>query len=255
MAKNKKNTGQSTSPTVTQDNTLVEACYSMTLNEKRLLALGMSKVDSNSIDDLNKPLGFTITSEDWIQAFGDSENPYLMLRRAAKSLLGRTVLLHPKTGVEKEINWFEYVEYVSEKAHVELVFTRSIQLRLQGLLAEFTRYELADIKSMRSSHAIRLYELLMQFKSTMHRTISVEDFRIAMDCVDKYESMRELNRRVVNPSIKEINEKTKYTVSMKPKKRGVKIVSFTFVFNDDGVELEDSKYLDAHLQQELDYTK
>ena len=51
---------------VTQDNSLIEACYSMTLNEKRLLLLGPGKVDPAVFPDITRQISFKLTT---FQAF------------------------------------------------------------------------------------------------------------------------------------------------------------------------------------------
>ena len=64
----------------TQDNQLIEACYSMTLNEKRLLLFGISKINPSTFPDVNKPFKFEMTAQEWKEQFGD-DNPWLMLKK------------------------------------------------------------------------------------------------------------------------------------------------------------------------------
>ena len=67
----------------TQDNQLIEACYSMTLNEKRLLLFGISKINPSTFPDVNKPFKFEMTAQEWKEQFGD-DNPWRALQRSAK---------------------------------------------------------------------------------------------------------------------------------------------------------------------------
>ena len=161
---------------VTQDNALIEACYTMTLNEKRLLLLGMSKVNPMSFPDSDLKLSFKLTSDDWKKAFPDSGNAYRDMRKAADSMLTRYLTLHPKTGVTKKISWFDSVEYVENAASVEVVFGYSIQVRLMGMLENFTTMPLLEVGKLSSVYGVRLFELLQQFKKTGVRVISLEDF-------------------------------------------------------------------------------
>jgi hypothetical protein len=54
----------------TQDNQLIEACYTMTLNEKRLLLFGISRINPSTFPDVNKPFKFEMTAQDWKEQFG-----------------------------------------------------------------------------------------------------------------------------------------------------------------------------------------
>ncbi|WP_411268939.1 replication initiation protein [Pseudomonas guariconensis] len=55
-------------------------------------------------------------------------------------------------------------------------------------------------------HSFRLFELLMQFKSTGVLVIEVEKLRILLDLGDSYKRFNNLRQRVITPSINEIME-------------------------------------------------
>jgi plasmid replication initiation protein len=218
---------------VTQDNQLIEACYSMTLNEKRLLLLGISKINPMVFPDKSKPFKFEITAAEWAEHFGNN-NSWRSLKRSATKLLSRHLTLHPKTGVVKKINWFESVDYHDAGkdgyAHVFIEFGRNVQIRLAGMLEQFTTIDLLAVSELNSSHAVRLYELIMQFKSTGYRKITVEDFRLAMDVVNTNKGTKELKRAVLNPAVKQVNEKSDLFCIVTDIKKGVRITGFKFTF-------------------------
>lgn len=212
---------------VTQDNQLVEASYTLTLNEKRLLLLGASKINPMEMPHKDEPLSFEVTVEEWASRFPD-DNPWRALKNAAKNMRSRFVTLHPKVGIVDELNWFDSVRYIEAEGKVRIRFGWSVSLRLAGIISEFTKINLLDIQKLGSFHSIRLYELISQFRSTGYRRISIEDFRIAMDCVNTYREMKALKRRVLNPALKEINEKSDIHVICTDVKRGRRIVGFEF---------------------------
>ena len=192
----------------TQDNQLIEACYSMTLNEKRLLLYGISKINPSTFPDSSKPFKFSIDAKEWEEQFG-GDNPYLMLRKACKKIRNKGVTLHSKTSDPKQpderyLNWFEGVDLYRRQSRVVLTFTRGIQIRLAGMLEQFTTIDLLAISQLNSTHAVRLYELLSQFKSTGYRTMTIEDFRFAMDVVNTNKGTKYLKNQVLNPAIKQI---------------------------------------------------
>lgn len=214
---------------VTPDNQLIEACYTLSLNEKRVLLLGIGKIDSRDWPNLNEPLHFTVTAEEWSQFYPDA-TPWRAMKRAADTLLTRYLTLHPKTGIIEKISWLDRAVYHENEAKMTIQFGRSMQVRLMGMIEEFTKIDLLAVNQFNSMYSIRLYELCNQFKSTGFRSMSVEDYRFAMDCVNTYPRMADLKRHTITPSISEINEKSDINISVTEVKRGRKITHFEFTF-------------------------
>lgn len=217
---------------VVQDNALIEASYTLTLNEKRLIMLAASKIDSRRSPKKETPLEFDITTDEWSAIFPD-DNPFRAMKRAADNMLVRHVTMHPKTGVTKKIAWFDSVEYFDGEGRVRVKFGWTMSFFLAGLFEEFTKTNLLDISKLTSLYSIRLLELINQFKSTGFRRISVDDFRIAMDCVKTYPAMADLRKRVLNPALKEINEKTELKVECRDIRKGRAVGAFEFVVKAD----------------------
>lgn len=214
---------------VTQDNRIIEACYTMTLNEKRLLMLGISQLDSQQFT-LDK-IRFEVSSERWLEYFGD-KNAWQSMKRAAEKLATRTVKLHPKTGHIKTLSWFDMVDYFEAEGRIVVEFGRNISSNLIALYSNFTRIRLFAITNFTSIHSIRLYELLSQFRTTGIRRMAIEDFRFAMDCVEKYKDTRKLNARVLQPALREINEKSDLVCKVQNTKQGRKITHIKFLFSE-----------------------
>ena len=108
----------------TQSNELIQSCYKMTLNEKRLLILGVSQLnpkDSYLDLDRSNPIEIKVTAEEWIKVYkDDSRNAYRDMRQAAKKIFKRSIVLHPRVGVEEEFQWFNYAKYDDNKDEVTL---------------------------------------------------------------------------------------------------------------------------------------
>jgi plasmid replication initiation protein len=218
----------------TQDNQLIEACYSMTLNEKRLLLFGISKINPSTFPDVNKPFKFEMTAQEWKEQFGD-DNPWRALKRSGEKLMGRTLTLHSKTTESNApdktmLNWFEEAKFHNKQGRVAITFTRAVQVRLGGMLEQFTTIDLLAVSRLNSTHAVRLYELLSQFKSTGYRVMTIEDFRFAMDVVNTNKGTKELKRAVLNPAVKQLNEKSDLFCIVEDIKDGRTITGFKFVF-------------------------
>jgi plasmid replication initiation protein len=173
------------------------------LNEKRLLLYGISKINPSTFPSASKPFRFSIDAKEWREQFG-GENPYLMLTRAGEKLATRTLLLKHKGDDDRLpdetlMNWFDSIAYYKKQSRIVVEFGRSVQIRLAGMLEQFTTVDLLAISQLNSTHAVRLYELLSQFKSTGYRVMTLEDFRFAMNCVDSNKATKKLKQQVLNP--------------------------------------------------------
>lgn len=252
---------------VTQDNELIEASYTLTLNEKRLLLLGMSKIDPTHFPkSTDKPLSFDLTVDEWKARFPQDDTPWRAMKRAADRMMTRSVTLHPKTGVTHKLAWFDSVHYYEGESRLTVQFARSITIRLQGVIQQFTKLNLLQVAKLNSFHSIRLYELLSQFRRAGFRRISLEDFKRAMDCADSYPMTKELKRWVLNPALKELAQKADFEVECRDLKRGRRIVGFEFILREreqgdlfrdqvDPADISEGEFIPAKKQNQSKKTR
>lgn len=216
--------------TVTQGNEVIQASYKATLNEKRVLFLGISKINPTKALEKEKPLILKISVAEWRDTYPDDPKPWRSMKRGIKSLRHRPVKLRNFEGSnhDLELSWLDSVDYCEEEGTITIEFGRNISIYLTGNLDQFTSIPLLELKQFHSSHAIRLYELLKQFKHTGQLKISVADFRFSMNCA--YPQQCDLKRRVLDPALEEINAKTPMEVKFSQVKRGRTVTHFVFEF-------------------------
>jgi len=221
-----------TGQVVVQDNALVRSAYTMTLLEKRLLMLAISKVDACTAPARLQPIEVVVTRDEWADLYSDS-NPWRDLNAAADRLMGRVVIIHPteKKGVRKKLNWTDSCEY--HDSHVVIRFGYSLSLELAGMIDEFTQADLLDVAKLDSFYAVRLFELLKQYASTGLLTITVDEFRTTMHVADKYPRFAQLNQRVIKPAVDNIQAKMpemRVSVEYIKKKHSRAVTSLKFRF-------------------------
>jgi len=217
---------------IRQDNLLVESCYSLNLNEKRLLLIGMSLISFTKIPKVDNPLSFKIKASDWINAYPDCAQPYRDMKRASNSLLPKHVTFKQSHKIVDKINWLEKCRYNDGDGSIEITFTYSISLYLAGMVDKFTQYDFLSVQKFNSVYSIRLFELLSQFKSTGFRVDTIESLRFSLDCVAQNPLWNDFNRRIIKPAVKEINDKTQYVVTYKTVCTGKKVVAVRFSFSE-----------------------
>ena len=97
------------------------------------------------------------------------------------------------------------------------------------LKREFTRYQIENILRLKSSYAVRVYELLKQYENIGKREINIKDLREYLG-IDKKEYTRfdNFEARVLTPAQEEINKHTDINIEYEKLKQGRKIISILF---------------------------
>jgi plasmid replication initiation protein len=129
-----------------------------------------------------------------------------------------------------KINVCSQAHYVEKEGRIDIRFTEEIMPHLTELGKNFTVYNLKEISKFSSIYTTRLYELLMQFKTTGTLNISVEDFRYKVGCVNIFKRYNDLKKRTIDHAVKEINLHYEINLTYLEEKSGRKISRLIFKF-------------------------
>ena len=221
---------------VSKSNTLIEASYTLNLVAQRLIVLAIIKARNQG--ELSKVGGIhRITAIEYRAYFGCAlPMAYESLQSACKSLyesefvwLGKDEQGDPQKNTSRFVQRATYNE---GKGFVEVMFGNDIIPLITRLSKEYTEYELIQIRNLNSVYALRVFEMLMQWK-ILGKTplVTIEDLRSRLGiAVHQYKLMSNFKKRVLDLAINEINEHTDITASYKQYKQGKAIVGFTFTF-------------------------
>jgi plasmid replication initiation protein len=221
--------------TVYKSNQLIEAAYRLSLNEQRLILACIAQI--NSKDRLSSDDKFELSAKNFAKFFSISEDrSYSELRIIAKTLYERSVtIVNPEESRPElrimETRWISSIGYIPEEGKIILCFAKDMLPYLSELKGTFTRYELKYISNMKSVYSIRLYELLMQWQSTGKREVEISWLKKKFQIEDKYKSIKDLKKYVLEPALKEINQHSNYYVEWTQRKTGRSVTHFTFFFN------------------------
>ncbi|MCK1794277.1 replication initiation protein [Pseudomonas violetae] len=212
---------------VTQSNKLIEASHTLTLNEKRLVLCAASLIDSRK--PLPKDGYLTIRADTFADVFGlKVKHAYEALDDAATKLFNRDIRRYAKGKIVERMRWVFHVKYKEGQGCVELGFSPTVLPHLTMLNKEFTSYQLKQIGSLSSFYAVRLYELMSQFLKLGERECSLDQLRQMLDLGEKYQDVKDMRKRVLDPALKELNSSTDLTVVAEPRRKGRKIIGFAF---------------------------
>lgn len=215
---------------VSKSNHLIEAGYRLSLNEQRLILSAISQLDSRK--PIPKENDFTIRADDFAKSFNvPVKQAYEILDQAASRLYERDIKAFDKEGRTRErFRWVDCVKYWDGEAKVTLSFSNRIIPYLTKLHREITSYELKQISQLSTSYSIRFYELLIQFKSTSERYITLEKLRERLEVTSQYKRFYDLKKYVIEPSVNDINNSTDLIVEWDVVKKGKTITGLSFIF-------------------------
>lgn len=214
---------------VAKSNYLVEASYSLSLQEQRLILACLSRIDSRNV--AQKEVSLLVS--DYTQMMQvDNKNAHRELYKAANKLFERSIIVSDPEKTE-EFRWIQK-KAIYHKGEGRITFTWSddVLIYISQLKQRFTTYRLNDVALLNSSYAIRLYELLMQFNATKDRKINLADFKSLFKLENKYPLFRDLNKWVIKPAVKEINNSSNLTVCYNTIKNGRYVVALQFNFEE-----------------------
>ena len=215
---------------VIKDNILVEASYSLELVEQRILLLSIITArENNQKIELGKPL--TIHANKYAEVFNvDKKSAYDVLKSGADGLIGKSFRYYENNKLSKS-NWVDTVAYVENGGFIEIKFTSKVVAFISELERRFTSYEISQVANLKNRYSIRLYESLIQYRSTGKLNISLNDLRLRLGLLEnEYYQMSMFKKRVLDLAVSQINEHTDISVKYEQQKQGRTITGFNFSF-------------------------
>lgn len=222
---------------VVKDNALINASYNLETTEQRLIMLAIMRAREigESITTSSK---LEIHADSYAQLYGVSlDAAYKALKEAVNNLFNRQFSYsqaHKKTGKIGLVRsrWVSRIFYVDDLGLLEITFAPDVVPLVTQLERHFTSYQVKQIANLTSKYAIRLYELLIAWRSTGKIPfMPLSEFREKLGVEEtEYKAMNHFKARVLDVAIKQINEHTDITVKYEQHKRGRSISGFSFTF-------------------------
>jgi plasmid replication initiation protein len=221
---------------VTQHNSLINSQYRLDLIEKRLILLAIAK-SKQSQKNITSNDFLEIYAKDYVESFGvESNTSYEVLKVACKQLFSRYFVyqnIMPNGKIEHvESRWVSRISYIENEGKVRLIFAPDVIPLINDLYSCFTSYFLADIANMTSQYAIRLYELVISWRSVGETPIfELNDLKQKLGVLEEdYPRMFDFKKRVLDIGINQINEHSNISLIAIQHKKGRVISGFSFAF-------------------------
>lgn len=217
-------------------NSVVEASYDLSVAEHRLLLACFAQIEREATD---KRL-YRVYARD-IAELADIPTPdaYRDAAVATERLYERSVeVFEGPNGTappkKRKFRWIQEAIYAEGEGYVDVRLSTSILPYVNNLLEQYTVYHMQDVARLTSRYAIRVYELLVQWRRRGSREVEIAWLRRTLGITDdRYPNFKDLRRRVIEPAVKQINEHSPLHVEWIPRKTGRKVTHIEFTFTDD----------------------
>lgn len=213
-----------------KDNKIVEASYKLSLTEQRIILFAISHV--NALEKLTEDDVFTITASEYSLAFSiDKKEAFREMKKAMEDLSNRWVKVIDTADRKTSVAWISEKSMAVSNQSIEIRFGTGIAKYLHKLQGNFTKYQIANIRGMKSVYAVRVYEMLIQWKTTKELTITVDKLRDRLEAQSKaYNTFSNVKLKIIDPAIREICEYSDILADYELIKKGVKVSAIRFFY-------------------------
>lgn len=222
-------------------NTAIAASYRLTMNEQRILFAVLAQIRNN--EPITDQRMYFVMASDIVADGKERGNEFHALKDACNALFHRIVTIEgvpngatklPTVGPLRT-RWIQSeVTYFQGKGKIGLRLSHDILPYLNQLKSDFSRIPTKPIMSMTSAHAVRIFEMLMQYRDTGVCKIGVEELRNRLGLEDKYKKFSDFKKYVVEIAIEQINKHAGIDSDVEyiRKSRAVESLVFRFARDD-----------------------
>ena len=227
--------------------------------EMRLFLLALQNVNPHiSQNDKYYDRGFKelhLTPNKVKEIFGHGE--YLhRLKEVCNHLIQRSVVIEGENGERIYYALFGRIRY-QPRDGLRIKFNDDMRPLILDILESgysYTKVSMKQIFQLSSAYAMRLLELMLQYRGMMRdkkivRQMALDELRFRLDVQEgTYPAIKDFKRRVLDAPIREINEKTQYRISYENVKTGRKVTGFIFTMDCSNVVPESEVQDDVALE-------
>lgn len=200
--------------------------FRLSLQEQKIILYLISKIKPEDIEF--KEHIFEI--RDFCRVCGiepNSGSTYEYIKNTLKDLRDKSIWVELESGIETTLAWIDKVSMIKDSGKVIIKIDNDMKPYLLQMQKCFTSYELLYILAMKSQYSIRLYELLKSYEFK-HKIISDIDDLKKMLFAEKYNRFPDFQRKVLDISMREINDLSDLIVTYEPIKDGRRYAKIEF---------------------------
>ena len=192
---------------VTKANALIEANYKLPIDQMRFIYAALANVKSD--EELNERTFYMVEPSDLLNA-GVSAKKVRDVMNASRKIFKNSIVTIPcKNGATIETHWVHSIIYYPD-GKVGVMFSPIILPYICGLKKNFTSFALS-VGNLSTVYAMRIYEHVARFRKTGICIVKIRTLVERLQIPKSYQG-DQINRRILTPAVKEINEYSDLTV-------------------------------------------
>ena len=212
---------------VKSNDLILKTHYSLTVIEMKIVAYLMSKIIAS--DTELSTVNISIKDFCRLCNIEPKGANYEQIRKNIRTLKRKDWWIQiNEQGDELLYSWIDFAVISKNKGNIEIALSQSLKPFLLQLRSKYTKVRLEEVLKLKSKASIRLLEICYSQLYKGSFTISVDKFKKLMDIKDKYPAWRDLRKRIIDPSINEINENCFIHIEYEAIKNGKKIEKLKF---------------------------
>lgn len=199
--------------TDTQRNPLMSS-FLLDNYQRKLIAIMISHITKDTIDFQEEVIPFSM----FVEMIGVKRdgNQYREIIKSIDKLLRMSFCIEVEPGIFEYHHWFkDGCRIDTNKNLIYVCFSDGMKKFLIEKTRCFTQYELGYILSLKKKYSSRLYEYLHSFLDFGSANISAENIKKLITDNEVKEN-KYIKALILEPAIKEINEKTDLNITYKP---------------------------------------
>jgi len=216
--------------TITKHNHLVQASYKLSLTGQRVFLLVLGKINPHKKLEST----YEVTAEEYAKIYGITpKTAYRDLKQGLDELYNADIKLNDfelKILTRRRI--VDEAKYHYGEGKISISFPEKLHPFLCEMHGKYTQYRIGQVSNLKSAYSIRLFELLIQFKSTGDRVITLKNLRDWFRLEKKYLRYADINKWVIKPAVAELNAKTNFSISYTTIKKNRCVHTISFLFTE-----------------------
>lgn len=211
------------------------------LGELKILDTYISRI--NASDDTRRTVIFT--KEEYEELMGLTCANYRALEKHTKGMLGKVVELEMPNDEYLQFVLFEQARYRKDeygKPIIELTCTSTAKDLFFCIgKYHYFKYALENVVNLTRKASYLLYLHILTNRYRGEWTISLNELRdTVLDCKEQksYQEYKIFKNRVLEPAVKEVNEKTDCHFEYEALKRGTRVIKIRFIYHAKQISLD-----------------
>ena len=216
---------------VVKSNQLIQNTrYQLSVIEQKIVIYLISKIVLEDTDV--KTVNMSIKDFCMLTNTSTKGDNYEKVRDSVRSLRDKSWWIKLDDNTEMLYSWIDYAIIKKNTGNIEICLSKSLTPFLTSLKSRYTKYRLIEILKLKKRYSIRLFEILQSYLYKGEYIETIENIRNMLDLGTKYSDYRDLRTKIIEPSVKEINQHTFLYVEYEPIKSGKKVEKIKFKINE-----------------------